>query len=109
MSLSYARFLRSWNLSITPSDDFVLLHPLRSVRGTLSPSWHVGANVRERCAIWPLAVRAQQPAGKLPRIGSIQNFRNENFQAFIEGLREAGYMDGQNIVLETRFYSGAVD
>src|SRR5262249_36575626 len=60
-------------------------------------------------AAWPLAARAQQPAGKLPKIGSIQNFRNENFEAFIQGLREAGYMDGQNVLLETRFYSGAID
>jgi len=59
-------------------------------------------------ATWPLAARAQQPAGKLPRIGSIQNFRNENFAAFIEGLREAGYVDGQNMLLETRFYGGEI-
>src|SRR5262249_36677225 len=60
-------------------------------------------------AAWPLAARAQQPAEKLPRIGSIQNFRNENFEAFIQGLREAGYVDGQNMLLETRFYAGVLD
>ena len=60
-------------------------------------------------AAWPLAARAQQPARKLPRVGSIQNFQNENFEAFIQGLREVGYVDGQNILLETRFYGGARD
>src|SRR5262245_47322006 len=60
-------------------------------------------------ATWPLAARAQQRTGKLPRIGSIQNFQNENFEAFIQGLREAGYVDGQNMLLETRFYGGALD
>jgi len=60
-------------------------------------------------AAWPLAARAQQPAEKLARIGSIQNFRNENFEAFIQGLREAGYVDGQNMLLETRFYAGVLD
>src|SRR5215471_16754985 len=60
-------------------------------------------------AAWPLAAWAQQPAEKLPRIGSIQNFRNENFEAFIQGLREAGYVDGQNMLLETRFYAGMLD
>ena len=60
-------------------------------------------------AAWPLAARAQQPARKLPRVGSIQNFQNENFEAFIQGLREVGYVDGQNILLETRFYGGALD
>ena len=57
-------------------------------------------------AAWPFAARAQQPAGKLPRIGSISNFPNENFEAFIQGLREAGHVDGQNMLLETRFYTG---
>ena len=60
-------------------------------------------------AAWPLAAAAQQPARHLPRIGSIQNFRNENFEAFIQGLREAGYVDRQNILLETRFYGGVLD
>ena len=60
-------------------------------------------------AAWPLAAWAQQPAEKLPRIGSIQNFQNENFEAFIQGLREAGYVDGQNMLLETRFYAGVLD
>jgi len=60
-------------------------------------------------AAWPLAAGAQQAAEKLPRIGSIQNFRNENFEAFIQGLREAGYVDGQNMLLETRFYAGVLD
>jgi hypothetical protein len=45
-------------------------------------------------AAWPLAARAQQAAGKLPRIGSIQTFQNENTEAFSQGLREAGYVDG---------------
>ena len=60
-------------------------------------------------AAWPLAARAQQPGGKLPRIGSISNFPNENFEAFIQGLREAGHVDGQNMLLETRFYAGVLD
>ena len=60
-------------------------------------------------AAWPLVARAQQPAEKLARIGSIQNFRNENFEAFIQGLREAGYVDGQDMLLGTRFYAGVLD
>jgi putative tryptophan/tyrosine transport system substrate-binding protein len=60
-------------------------------------------------AAWPLVARAQQPVGKLPRIGSIQTFQNENAEAFSQGLREAGYVDGQNMLLETRFHHGALD
>ena len=59
-------------------------------------------------AAWPLAAGAQQPPGKLPRVGSISNFPNENFEAFIEGLREAGRVDGQNMQLETRYHRGAL-
>jgi len=60
-------------------------------------------------AAWPLAAYAQQPPGKLPRIGSIQTYSNENTEAFIQGLREAGYVDGQNILLETRFHHGLLE
>jgi putative ABC transport system substrate-binding protein len=60
-------------------------------------------------AAWPLAARAQHAAGKLPTIGSIQTFQNENTEAFDQGLREAGYVDGQNMRLETRYHQGAVD
>jgi hypothetical protein len=48
-------------------------------------------------AVWPVIVRAEELTSKLPRIGFIQNFRNENFEALTKGLREAGYIDGQNV------------
>jgi putative ABC transport system substrate-binding protein len=57
---------------------------------------------------WPLAVRAQQ-SGKLPRIGAIHNARSENSEAFEQGLRDLGYVDGQNVLLETRFPGTALD
>ena len=41
---------------------------------------------------WLLAAGARQE--KLPRVGSIQTFPNENIEAFSRGLREAGYVDG---------------
>ena len=54
-------------------------------------------------AAWPFAVRAQQSEGKLPRVGAIHNIRSENSEAFEQGLRDAGYVDGQNVLLEERF------
>ena len=60
-------------------------------------------------AAWPLVARAQQLAGKVPRIGFLQRIRNENVVAFIQGLRDAGYADGQNAVIETRFYETTLD
>src|SRR3974390_76619 len=59
-------------------------------------------------AILPFKAYAQR-ANKLPKVGSLQSSRNENFDAFIEGLREAGYIDHQNVEMEHRFYQGAMD
>ena len=59
-----------------------------------------------------LAVDAQQ-AGKVPRIGYlVQNYAKTSqrpLAAFREGLRERGWVDGQNIVIEVRFAEGRVD
>jgi putative ABC transport system substrate-binding protein len=60
-------------------------------------------------AAWPLAARAQQLAGKVPRIGFLQRIQNENVVAFIQGLRDAGYIDGQNAVIETRIFETTLD
>ena len=58
---------------------------------------------------WPLAALAQQQAGKLPRIGSILTEPSELTEAFSQGLREAGYVDGQNIILDTRYHHGSLE
>ena len=60
-------------------------------------------------AAWPFVACTQETAGNLPRIGAIQSARSENSAAFEQGLREAGYVDGQNIVLESRFPGAAID
>jgi ABC-type uncharacterized transport system substrate-binding protein len=58
-------------------------------------------------AAWPLAVQAQQPK-KVPRIGFLATGSLESpetrasFDAFRQGLRELGYFDGENIVVEVR-------
>ena len=59
-------------------------------------------------AAWPLAARAQQPARY--RIGHLAIAAPTdtpppppaNWDAFVQGLREAGYMEGQNIAFEHR-------
>ena len=50
---------------------------------------------------------AQQP-GKVPRIGylSLRSGFGVNDEAFRQGLRELGYSEGQNIVVEWRFVDG---
>jgi putative ABC transport system substrate-binding protein len=51
----------------------------------------------------PLVAMAQQ-LSSLPRIGFLQRIHNENVVAFIQALRDAGYVDGQNAVIETRIF-----
>jgi ABC-type uncharacterized transport system substrate-binding protein len=60
-------------------------------------------------AAWPLAARAQQPTRKIVKLGFLQAFRNENTVAFVQGLRSAGYIEGQNALVEARFYGSMPD
>jgi ABC-type uncharacterized transport system substrate-binding protein len=66
-------------------------------------------------AAWPLAAPAQQ-AAKIPRIGILSPSRSEDaspnrvtLQAFVAGMRELGYVDGQNIVIERELSEANAD
>jgi putative ABC transport system substrate-binding protein len=60
-------------------------------------------------AAWPLAAHGQQPA-RIPRIGYLISFIPSEgrllWEACRQGLRELGYAEGQNIVLEPRWAEG---
>ncbi|MGE0851319.1 MAG: ABC transporter substrate-binding protein [Hyphomicrobiaceae bacterium] len=56
-------------------------------------------------AAWPLATRAQQAGA--PRIGVLLVGNREPFWSlFREGLRELGYVEGQNVLIEFRSGEG---
>jgi putative ABC transport system substrate-binding protein len=54
----------------------------------------------------PEQAAAQQTSPKIPRVGiltSAENERSRILVAFKEGLRDLGYVEGRNIILEFRF------
>jgi putative tryptophan/tyrosine transport system substrate-binding protein len=56
---------------------------------------------------WPLAAHAQQRSTKLPVIGIISDA--PIWDNFRKGLRDLGYIEGQNIAIEYRFAEGRPD
>ena len=64
-------------------------------------------------ATWPLAARAQQPAGRVYRIGYQSIASREQTlgftRAFEDGLRSLGYRVGENVLIEYRFADGQLE
>jgi putative tryptophan/tyrosine transport system substrate-binding protein len=64
-------------------------------------------------ATWPFEARAQQPAGRVYRVGHLSIPSREQAlpftKAFEEGLRSLGYRIGENVVIEYRFAGGEMD
>src|SRR5438094_214797 len=60
-------------------------------------------------AAWPLAARAQQ-AGKLPTIAFLgantRSAESERIAAFVQRLRELGWIEGRTITIEYRWADG---
>jgi putative tryptophan/tyrosine transport system substrate-binding protein len=60
---------------------------------------------------WPPALRAQQPA--MPVVGFLHlgapDAQIDRVAGFRQGLKEAGYLEGQNVVVEYRWANGQVE
>src|SRR5262245_38794835 len=58
-------------------------------------------------AAWPLAAQAQQPANTIVFCGaSTRSAESQLITAFVQRLRELGWVDGRNIVIEYRWAEG---
>src|SRR5262249_7055156 len=59
--------------------------------------------------VWPLAVRAQQPA--MPVVGFVRDGSTDasHAAAFRKGLNETGYVEGQNVTVEYHWLEGRYD
>jgi putative ABC transport system substrate-binding protein len=62
-------------------------------------------------AAWPLAAGGQQPA--MPTIGLLSSVTARQWApfiaAFVQGLNEAGFVEGQNVAIEQRWAEGQYD
>jgi putative ABC transport system substrate-binding protein len=59
-------------------------------------------------AAWPLAAHAQQ-SGKIWRIGFMAHRYEKFYDPLFQGLRELGYVEGQNLIVERRYAEGHVE
>ncbi|MBI3064897.1 MAG: ABC transporter substrate-binding protein [Deltaproteobacteria bacterium] len=76
------------------------------------PKWVRAFAVVITFAMWGAVAEAQQPA-RIPRIGYVVGASpsaiSARIEAFRQGLRELGYVDGKNIAIDWRSAEGKID
>ena len=71
----------------------------------------IHCTARRRGYRWPLAARAQQPE-RTRRIGVLMSLAADDkegqarIDAFVQGLRELGWIDGRNVQIDIRWAAG---
>src|SRR5262245_2448334 len=83
------------------------------------PEGHMASQIKRRkfitllggAASWPLAARAQQPA--MPVVGLLHptsfDAVSSRLRAFHQGLKETGFVEGENVAIAYRFAENQID
>jgi putative ABC transport system substrate-binding protein len=60
---------------------------------------------------WPVAARAQQSSGQMRRVGILSPGQapGKRMQAFLDRMRELGWIDGKTIQIHARYAGGVLD
>src|SRR5262245_39371287 len=110
--------------SLVYSEQFRSVHRTRralygSLNGAVNRLWRGRFNMRRRefitllggTAAWPFAARAQQPA--MPVVGFLGTTSPESYgerlRGFRQGLRENGFVEGENIAITYRWAENRFD
>src|SRR5947208_9776425 len=104
---------RSWMQWLnSPSDNLKSKTCPERCRRIKNPKW-VGIFAIAFTFVFGGAVIHAQQAKKVPRIGVLSapspSFFSTRLSAFLEGLRDLGYVEGKNITIEYRYAEGKLD
>jgi putative ABC transport system substrate-binding protein len=58
---------------------------------------------------WPLVASAQNPSAKVYRVGLLGAIRTPLIDAWLAGLRDHGWSEGKDVIIDYRYYEGRVE
>jgi putative ABC transport system substrate-binding protein len=102
--------MRAHSTTVDPKCDILSLPDVVLGAGEAMRRREFIAFIGSTAVAWPLAARAQQP---MPVVGFLRSVSLADaadlVAAFRQGLKETGYIEGQNVVIELRSAEGHLD